>query len=57
MEKLKLKIKVKMRKEEDTMEFDINKFEIEEIENIEAPGDGAFWGGVAVGVLIGIALC
>ena len=34
-------------------EFDITKFEIEEVETVEAPGDGAFW----VGVVIGIALC
>lgn len=38
-------------------DFDITKFEIEEIEAIEAPGEEAFWVGVAVGVVIGIALC
>ncbi|MFT4143474.1 MAG: hypothetical protein QM644_03380 [Mobilitalea sp.] len=38
-------------------EFDVTKFEIEEIESIEAPGEGYFWAGVAVGVLVGIALC
>ncbi len=38
-------------------EFDITKFEIEEIEAIEAPGEEAFWAGVVVGVIVGIALC
>ena len=37
-------------------EFDITKFEIEEVETVEAPGDGAFWVGVGVGVVIGISL-
>lgn len=37
-------------------EFDVVNFEIEEVENIEAPSD-AFWVGVGVGIIIGIALC
>lgn len=32
-------------------------FEIEELEVVEAPGDGHFWAGVAVGVAVGIVLC
>lgn len=38
-------------------EFDVVNFEIEEVENIEAPGEAAFWIGVGVGVVVGIALC
>lgn len=37
-------------------EFDIEKFEIEELEIIEAPGTG-FWVGLGAGLIVGIALC
>lgn len=32
-------------------------FEIVELETIDAPSEEAFWIGVGVGVIIGIALC
>lgn len=32
-------------------------FNIQEVEEIDAPSDGWFWAGVGVGVVIGIALC
>ncbi len=38
-------------------EFDVKEFAIEEVETVEAPGEEAFWVGVGVGVVIGIALC
>lgn len=38
-------------------EFDVSAFEIEEVETVEAPGEGWFWVGVGVGVVVGIALC
>lgn len=38
-------------------ELTISGFDIQEVEEIEAPGDGWFWVGVGVGVVVGIALC
>lgn len=32
-------------------------FEIVELETVDAPSETAFWIGVGVGVIIGIALC